>query len=115
MRKLTQQEIDQAPDWATHYIVDSDNDLMYESVEWWCWSISPKQLHDNYHDIGGQPIPLKEFDIGEYSFYGLSFNRVDSDGDIVFNGSFYGDDGYLNKQDTIASAKHFKLTAGDLI
>lgn len=34
MRKLTQQEIDNAPEWATDYVVKT-NGVLYESKDWY--------------------------------------------------------------------------------
>lgn len=56
-----------------------------------------------------------EFDISnhEWADEDLSFNCVDSDGYIMLDCD-YIDGVYLSREDTIAMAKHFKLTIEDL-
>ncbi len=111
MRALTPQEINAAPDWATHYVIDSDDDLTYESLDWWCWATNPYHKHDNHGCIDGVPIPRKEFDISKHEFgyafcsdyASITFEMYEGQSDLI-----------LEKQDAIAIAKHFKLTAEDL-
>ncbi len=97
MRDLTPQEIADAGD-NKHYFIDSEFGPIYS----------------RHMKSFTQPIPRKEFDISGYEF---------SDGDINIHNAI--GDRYelyvtskcieLNKQDAIALAKHFKLTASDLL
>jgi len=116
MRDLTPQEIANAPEWATHYIVDSDDDITYESLDWWCWAANPSRKCDNRGRMSGVPIPRKEFDISQYEFSdgdmdiiieadGGVFVSVDSDRGLYAN---------LSRNDIIALARHSKLTPEDL-
>lgn len=98
MRELTQQEINDAPDWATHYYVDYDDSVSF-----------------NGGAGHSKPIPRKPFDIGEYEFSDKDiFNhfitkdksRINFDFDSELMPS---DTIGFNKQDAIAIAKHFKL------
>ena len=114
MRKLTQQEIDNAPEWATHYTITRPASLpMYESTKSY-------QVVDNNRRIQppkgisshAKPIPRKEFDIhahkfnGELSVYGLTELCVTMEERENFVD--------IGMRDAIALAKHFKLTAEDL-
>lgn len=134
MRDLTQEEIDLAPDWSTHYSVFDDGDIMFESDEFYMWlfvsgDMSIKE-HCNEMEPESRPIPRKPFDISEHEF---------SDGGIAINTvnhvkgqplSIYMPDEYysvesgrcgrfeveftLNKADAIAIAKALGVTGGDL-
>ena len=103
MRELTQQEIDNAPDWATHYAMDDDGEIFWQ-----------RKLVSGCHS-SEKPIPRKPFDIGWYEFSDKDiFNhfitkdksRVNFDFDSELMPS---DTIGFNKQDAIALAKHFKL------
>ena len=122
MRKLTQQEIDNAPEWATHYTITRPASLpMYESTKSY-------QVVDNNRRIQppkgisshAKPIPRKEFDIVGYEFSDVNFDMCEVDGqEIILYVSTHSDLNQPNsithdKQDVIALAKHFKLTAEDL-
>lgn len=113
MRDLTQKEIDNAPDWATHYFIEESGGLCYECKDRYI-NVNMKFL--SYQTTGvedfSKPIPRKEFDIEDYCPSDLHMLNVNSDGNIEFSvGDFPKT---INKQDSIAFAKHFKLTQDDL-
>jgi len=71
MRKLTQKEIDNAPDWATHF-KSSGNSVLFES-QYKTQLMVNGELGDLI-PFGGisysaKPIPRKEFDIDEKPRY----------------------------------------------
>ena len=112
MRELTQQEIDSAPDWATHYTMDDDGEIFWLSKEFAMTQLGTRIKRKFVRGyLSGchsseKPIPRKPFDIGEYRFDGLFYQggsacRADFNIDIE---SFS-----LHKTDVIALAKHFKL------
>jgi hypothetical protein len=123
MRKLTQHEIDQAPEWATSYFIYSGG----QEIRWqdnidhiFMWSHEgvkfpfPRDVFSR-----GESINRKPFDISEYEFSDCDIESVEIDG--------YADNEYLHfdfkqetnelthsKGDVIAMAKALKLTAEDL-
>ena len=105
MRDLTQQEIDDAPEWADGYAIDHDG-----NVEWYlgkCYLVEDANFF-----IEPQPIPRKPFDISEYEFddkFHLTSCHVDECGDVSICLANSPADTYITKQDAIALAKHFKL------
>lgn len=112
MRKLTQNEIDNAPEWATHYAVQ-DGYLRWSDEEFYMWEHhKTKGQHNNIFLTEPKPIPCKEFDIDDCELQcgGGSF--------CVVNGTLYLTinliDAEIQKQDAINQAKYFKLTASDL-
>jgi len=123
MRDLTQQEIDDKPEWATHYCIGdfTDNDrICYEGnipVADYCYQYVGGIIVGGNNGIteDAKPIPRKEFDITtyDYSHGGLTLHSVDDvNGDLYL--SHYGEVHRRTRKDTIAEAKHFKLTAEDL-
>ena len=99
MRELTQQEIDDAPEWATQYLIDSGR-VEYYSVD---------GINSAY---GAKPIPRKPFDISNHEFddkFHLTSCHVDDCGDVEISLANSPTDTYITKQDAIALAKHFKL------
>ena len=99
MRKLKQSEIDAAPGWANFYSIQKDKPYFTE-------------LAMDQRELDFKPIHRKEFDINEYEFDCESVSKFD-DGFIEFNA--YGCEKVaFSREDWIAGAKHFKLTAEDL-
>lgn len=96
MRELTQKEIDDAPDWAKYYTVNTNNAVSYDP-----------------HKCAGYEL-IKEFDISEYDFGEFRFIGLDENKDVELKGRYRYAASCINKQDAIALAKHFKLTASDL-
>ena len=118
MRKLTQNEIDQAPSWATNYFIYTDG----QEIRWqdnighnFMWSHEGVKFpfpRDDYNR--GESINRKPFDISEYEFEDGDIERVAvEDGNVVALYNFELNTA-ITKRDTIALAKHFKLTADDL-
>ena len=65
-RQLTQEEIDNAPEWATHYqIYDNDKDICFENDEFFQFSYDNKRIigvrivNMQGLDIDSLPIPAK--------------------------------------------------------
>lgn len=116
MRQLTQQEIDDAPSWATHYGICEDGDVLLENSEFFIFTSKPnKKLGQLFGvDSDSKPIPRKEFDIKKHEFSegGISVVSI-SDGLITLCvGHSEGD---FSRGDIIAMAKQVKLTASDLL
>ena len=119
MRDLTQQEIDNAPSWATHYVLNCDG-VMFESLSKTQMMIKG-QLTDLIPfggvSIGAKPMPRKSFDISEYEFkyFDSACVSVDSENEIEIQIHEAQEcTKYITKSDAIALAKHFKLTADEL-
>ncbi len=115
MRKLTQQEIDNAPDWATHYLIVNEV-FMWESKTEWSHYGSERVMCNHGLGKASKPIPRKEFDIARCEFDGLSNVTVDGNFIVfeVVNSDDETTDVYIDKEFTIAAAKKFKLTTDDL-
>ena len=123
MRDLTKEELKLAPDWATHYTVDSYDDVIYQSENlcWWVNLESPLS-HKNM-DEGAVEIIKKPFDITKHEFSdpAWSINEIDvGQGYIDFyNHETCTDDGdddthVLDKDDAIAIAKALGVTGENL-
>ena len=107
MRELTQQEIDNGPDWATHYFSDKGG-VNWHSVGFIGWD-SLKIPTIRSIPCSAKPIPRKPFDINECWSSEDSFDcfmRVDADELTI--------DGKVTKVRAVLFAKHFKVTAEDL-
>jgi hypothetical protein len=103
MRKLTQQEIDQAPAGLVCYMIREDTD-------------TPMYLHhqDPFAWVDSLPIPRKEFNFSKYVFECTRVrNDTLFDDECVFIATPHST-GFISKKDTIALAKRYKLTAEDL-
>lgn len=132
MRELTEEELKLAPEWATHYYAYSGGDILFEceyknalysEILGFMWR---EMLSTGICDRS-EPLPKKPFDISEHKFSDskLNFDGF-SDGALVLSAEYeqwVGDlNGYsleelpinVNKDDAIAIAKHFGLTAEDL-
>lgn len=100
MRKLTQQEIDQAPDWANFYSIQKEKPYFTE-------------FKRDQIGLPHRPVPRKEFDISEH---------LESDSTHESRQPYISDegcgtlkvDGNILKFHAIGIAKYFKLTAADL-
>lgn len=119
MRELTQQEIDNAPKWATEYCVQYQS-IRYSNKTHYQWvdaESSEKKGHFTGRSIlMTRTIPGKEFDITEYKFSDPEIGATQFDDDEVQLDMVDGSrPALLNKRDAIALAKHFKLTASDLL
>jgi len=116
VRDLTPEELKLAPDWATHYFIDtSDNTPIYESENLCWWVGLGEPLHCRMMDEGAIAINRKTFDITQHEWSDKMANlaAIMSDrGDVVIRvGSSWI---FLDKQDGIAIAKALGLTADDL-
>ncbi len=98
MRDLTQQEIDDAPEWATHYVIDKSGYVIYESEYHLQFSNSERRCDSDGLTVRSQPIIRNEFDISEYEFDNMKFIRVDIDDEPNFGGSHHGDEHYITKK-----------------
>ena len=85
-RELTQEEIDLAPEWATNYLIDNHNDVLYRKKNdysnlytvWWVGLNEPLgAVGDTHHDY--KPIPRKKIDITEYEFSDTAIENVEGD------------------------------------
>ena len=119
MRDLTQQEIDDAPDWADSYYADGEHFAYWVSSE----ASEAESFRSKgakfearneclYLISGSKPIPRQQFDI-EQAYENDKRDNQDlpyvalRDGELIF-------DGIATKQDAIYLAKYFGLTEGDL-
>lgn len=59
MRQLTQEEIDNAPDWATEYLIKYEDEILWESKKYY-------QINDGFKfnniniSTNSKPIPRKQ-------------------------------------------------------
>ncbi len=121
MRELTREEIDNAPEWATHYVIDTECDqAIYkgqrpESEFYYCWweGLIGRMPYSRL-DGDEKPIPRKQeaFDICQYKLGG-EFSHFISDGDLFLEGD-YCVNYKIDKGYSIALAKYFNLNAEDL-
>ena len=103
IRDLTPQEIQAAPDWATHYLVNDDSALLFESDNYFMYAGDGfKWSQTSGVSKLALPIPRKEFDIKPYKHWCDPCD--DSNGPDGF--CYYVD---LNRDKAIEIAKHFKL------
>lgn len=108
MRELTQQEIDNAPDWATHYYVMGGGNLMYESLEFWSFAGVATVNPNLGIASSSKPITRKPFDIGEYDDETDGIHPNDSPCIEIIDGELRVS-GIIQECHAIAIAKHFKL------
>ena len=113
MRELTQQEINQANEFFTHYSINKSNShVITIGLE---LELEGKTCIIN--DTTYQPIPRKEFDITKFDFGDSDIWKVQitkHGNDVIFFTEYGSKHSTVNKEKTIALAKHFKLTAEDL-
>lgn len=126
MRDLTQEEIDNAPEWATHYMICNDDRARYKGL-------SLGGDSHNYQTMGNllvltmsygyKSIPVKDFDINSHSFGEKQWyidGKVEPQEELAICDDKLFDDYavhyefIINKEDAAALAKHFKLTVEDL-
>ena len=120
MRDLTKEELKLSPDWATHYFIDVDDDVIYESVSlcWWKSLDNPMKNY-TFNMRKNKAINWKPFNISEHEFIDkwVRCAKLADDGDYlridISNESF--NTVIHNKQDAIAIAKALGVTAKDLI
>ena len=106
MRDLTQQEIDDAPEWATHYLhCDRLDMIRWNDNTHYQWESRAKESYIKMKR-DGQPIPRKEVDIKPYKHW------CDPCYDSLGVGDFcYYDE--IDRGKAVEIAKHFKLTLSD--
>jgi hypothetical protein len=117
MRPLTQQEIDDAPEWATHYTAEDEHVTFISEKYYQNYHVPLGRLLIKRPRIGlsgyEQPIPRKEFDIIEYLESDSTHEAQqpyiadEGRGDLNINGE-------ISKFHAIGIGKHFKLTSDDL-
>lgn len=117
MRELTEEELKLAPCWATHYVIDCFDDAVYQSEKLCWWDSLSSPLEHGGMDEGAIIIPKKPFDIINHEWSDCrNLKCIGKDKGLetvifkvsVFNGLAFFD---LDKDDAIAIAKHFGLTA----
>ena len=67
MRQLTAEEIDHAPEWATHYLINGTDKVTFESVDYYQFHCNGMLYHSRHPQFRGGimsvysiPIPEKE-------------------------------------------------------
>ena len=115
MRDLTEEELALAPSWATHYIVDSDDSIIYESVSlcWWCGLGKPIDNALGFGKMKNRPITGREFDITQHEWSDVIAEIEPESGHtlvIKSHGSWLS----FDKDDVIAMARDRGVTAEDL-
>lgn len=114
--KLTDEQIAElAPDWATHYSCMLAGIVYLSECH---WQVYTEGVYSDIHNRkaiskDAKPIPRKKFDIREYEFSdSIAEFEVEVCDTLVLksHGSWFS----FDKDDAIAIAKHFNLTADDL-
>jgi len=118
MRELTPEEIKNAPDWATHYLIRGTV-FMWESEDSWSHYEAKRVMQNHGLATAAKPIPHKEFDISAYEFSDNDILSVElqesvSDSHVYFEFKREVDQLFHSRNDIIAMAKSVKLTASDL-
>lgn len=122
MRDLTTEEIENAPEWADSVFENGHGAL--------CWfsndtglalrigsSAIPVAMSSVHYSFKtNKPIHRKEFDISEHKLDRCDDKLVQSGLDLEMcrHDNYANPSFNIRKQDVIAMAKHFKLTASDL-
>ena len=118
MRDLTKEELKLSPDWATHYFIDVDDDVIYESVSlcWWKSLDNPMKNY-TFNMRKNKAINWKPFDISEYEFsdYDIYSATLFDDELFICDRDYEISSVSIKKQDAIAIAKALGVTAKDLI
>lgn len=109
MRDLTKEEIDSAPEWCWLYAISGDR--LYYSDGKSCTQGERMGTYPDKFKIHN-PIPRKEFDISECKFNGEIGIEQSDELSITF--TEYEQAVTLGRNEIVAAAKHFKLTASDL-
>ncbi|AVM33035.1 hypothetical protein [Pseudoalteromonas phage PHS3] len=108
MRNLTEDELKLAPDWATHYIVDSDGSIIYES-EKLCWWVGRREPLDNEGSFGNSSNrAINTFNITQHEVA----NHIT----VLENGELgvFGSGWIIDKVRAVAIAKALGVTGEDL-
>lgn len=116
MRNLTEEELKLAPDWATHYAVDSDESIIYESEKlcWWVGRRDPLNNEGSFGNISNRAI--KPFDITKHEFSDsdVCIDYLNISKDKLMVETSIHTPAILNKYDVIAMAKALGVTREDL-
>lgn len=111
MRDLTPEELKLAPEWATHYIADSDDSIIYES-ETLCWWAGLREPLNNKGSFGGLPNrSIKPFDITKHELFKSGILIKHKNGKDLYVRHLMW---HLDKDRAIAIAKALGVTGGDL-
>lgn len=118
MRDLTEEELKLAPEWATHYYIYADGDILFESKEMYQMLGFTSVIKD-IPNVSIECATIIRFDISNYKFSDKEVKsaRLVDGGDYLkttlsntsFNTLMH------NKDDAIAIAKALGVTAEDLI
>lgn len=120
MRDLTQDEIDNSPEWADKYKVIGEA-LFFVNKKHQCQLIISKnhsRMHDLFFDYKEcQLIPRKitTFNLNKLIDDNLANNSTNTyrvNNRLYLR--FFSKSGFLEKSDSVKIAKYFKLTPGDL-
>lgn len=119
MRKLTEEELKLAPEWATHYTVDCCNDVIYQNGNLCWWSGLSLPLGHNKINPTAKPInkPKKQFDITKYDFSDCYVLKAELEGGCSLSFELQSHElGFVsfNKNDVIAMARALSVNAEDL-
>lgn len=118
MRDLTPEELAFAPEWATHYIINSEDDnVIYESSKYCWWKGMPfRMVNYTFSKSKSRLIDRKPFNITQHEWSDITMQGYEvakcANSSIILNGSSKSK--VLNKADAIAIARHFKLTGDDI-
>tara|TARA_X000001382_G_scaffold47092_1_gene31895 strand:- start:358 stop:714 length:357 start_codon:yes stop_codon:yes gene_type:complete len=117
VRDLTKEGEELAPEWATHYIIDEDDDVVYESQELFWWSeLGEPQRNFNFDVDRNRPIH-KTLDLTKHEFSDVAI-RVSNlcKSKIEFAVDDCGIEHYFtqSKVDVIEIAKALGVTGEDL-
>lgn len=116
MRDLTSEELALAPEWATHYIVDSgDDSIIYENAFlcWWRGLDNPIDNIAGFGNMKNRPIAGREFHITQHEWSDVIAEIEPESGHtlvIKSHGSWLS----FDKDDVIAMARDRGVTAEDL-
>ncbi len=120
MRKLTKQELELAPDWATHYWIH-DNKVMFESQTYF-QLLSDGVLGCRYNNAAGYvsshaaELSKKPFDITKHDFSDDYVLRAELEDGCSLSVELQSHElGFIsfNKNDAIAISKALGVTAED--
>lgn len=122
MRDLTKEELKFAPDWATHYSVNTSSNWI--SV---CFFNERRAVNLIDGKIGGvyfnefgiedgdrEIVRVKPFDITKHEWSDCDIQREIESGYIRFKSQSECDEFVVEKDDAVAMALHFGVTAEDL-
>ena len=116
MRKLTEEEREFMPVWATHYwIPSSPNKVMFESQSYF-QLLSDGELSTKYDNAAGRitgsavELVKETFGIYKHEIVEYGYVGVNKDGNIYVKKSGFN----IDKDRCIAIAKHLGLTVEDL-